>query len=252
MSVRLAVTPDSRWEIGVDALAAAARGAGFAGLGSPVGWVSEAARGAYDAAGVACHEIMALVISHDVARTVAYAERLAAAARTMAAPWINTVFPVAATGETAGLIARCAAIFAEAGSAMAVEFSPLGAVPGLREAVEVAAMAGSGAGVLVDTWHFFNGPSTWADLEGLPAEKIAYIQFDDAPAPASGDLWEETMQRRVMPGDGTFDLERFAATVSASGFDGYVSVEVLNRELRQLPVSSFLERAFTSTSRYWS
>jgi hypothetical protein len=40
--------------------------------------------------------------------------------------------------------------------------------------------------------------------------------------------------------------------VSASGFEGYVSVEVLNRELRQLPVPLFLERAFASTSRYWS
>ena len=96
MSIRLAVTPDSRWEIGVDALVAAVRAAGFAGLGSPVSWVSAAARGAYDAAGLACHEIMALVISDDVARTVAYAERLAVAAQTMAAPWINTVFQAAA------------------------------------------------------------------------------------------------------------------------------------------------------------
>jgi sugar phosphate isomerase/epimerase len=251
VSVRLAISPDSRREIDVTALVAATRAAGFAGLGIPVGRVSDAARGAYDAAGLACHEIMALVISDDVARTVAYAERLAAAAQTMSAPWINTVFQAAPAGETAELTARCAAIFAEAGSAMAVEFSPLGPLRGLPEAAEVAGMAGSGAGVLIDTWHFFNGPSTWADLEGLPPEKIAYIQFDDAPAPASGDLWEETLQRRVMPGEGTFDLGRFAAVVTASGFDGYVSVEVLNRELRQLPVESFLERAFVSTSRYW-
>jgi len=252
VSVRLALTPDSRWEIDVEALVPAARSAGFVGLGIPVTWVSEAARRAYDAAGLACHEIMALIISGDAARTVAEAERLAVAAETMAAPWINTVFRAAPSGETAELIARCAAIFAEAGSAMAVEFSPLGSLPGLSEAVEVAEMAGSGAAVLIDTWHFSFGPSTWADLEGLPAERIAYIQFDDAPPPESGDLWEETMQRRVMPGEGTLDLERFAVAVAATGFDGYVSLEVLNRELRQLPAPSFLDRAFAATARYWS
>jgi sugar phosphate isomerase/epimerase len=252
VSVRLALTPDSRWEVDVDALVPAVRSAGFVGLGIPIGWVTEGARAAYDAAGLACHEVLALVITGDAARTVAEAERVAGAAETMAARWVNTVFRAAPSGDTAELIARCATIFAEAGSAMAVEFSPLGSLPGLAEAVEVAELAGSGAAVLIDTWHFSFGPSTWADLEGLPAERIAYIQFDDAPPPESGDLWEETMQRRVMPGEGTLDLERFATVIGASGFDGYVSLEVLNQELRQFPLPSFLDRAFLSMARYWS
>jgi sugar phosphate isomerase/epimerase len=252
MSVRLAITPDSKWQIEIEALVEAAQAAGFTGLGIPVGRVNEAAHKAYEEAGLTCHEIMALVINDDAARTLTYAERLAAAAETMHAPWVNTVFQASPTGDAARLIARCVAIFAEAGSAMAVEFSPLGSLPGLADAIEVADLAGSGAGVLIDTWHFFIGPSTWAELAAVPAEKIAYIQFDDAPEPASEDLWEETMQRRAMPGEGTFALERFASAVTAAGFDGYVSVEVLNRELRQLPVPSFLHRAFSATSRYWS
>lgn len=252
MSVKLAVTPDGRWDVGLEQMVSSVRTAGFVGLGVSAAKADAAARSAYDAAGLACHEVLALAITDDPARTLGYAERLASAAETMGAPWVITVFQAEMSGDTADLIARCAAIFAEAGSAMAVEFSPLGSVRALPQAVEVAGIAGSGARVLVDTWHFFNGPSTWADLESLPAEKVAYIQFDDAPPPLSGDLWAETMERRVMPGQGTFDLERFAAAISEGGFDGYVSVEVLNEELRQVPLPSFLEQAYASTSRYWT
>ena len=55
-----------------------------------------------------------------------------------------------------------------------------------------------------------------------------------------------------MPGDGTCDLDRFAATLHGRGFAGYVSVEVLSAELRTLPVPEFLQRAFAATARYWS
>jgi len=52
-------------------------------------------------------------------------------------------------------------------------------------AVLAEASAGR-AGVLIDSWHFFRGDSTWEQLACIPLERIAYIQFDDAPAPAGG------------------------------------------------------------------
>src|SRR5690242_4988275 len=62
-------------------------------------------------------------------------------------------------------------------------------------------------------------------LACIPLERIAYVQFDDAPAPAGGSAMTETMHRRVMPGDGTFELERFATTLLDRGWSGTVSVE---------------------------
>ena len=252
MAVKLAVTPDTRWEIEGPDLVASTRAAGFVGLGSPLGRADADARAAYDEAGLRCHEIMALVITDDAERTIAYATRLAEAAQTMGAPWVNTVFRAPPTGQAAAAIRRCAAMFADVGSAMAVEFSPLGSVPGINEGLEVVEIAGSGAALMIDTWHFFLGPSSWTDLEALPAEKIAYVQFSDASDPVSEDLFAETMGRRLMPGDGTCDLDRFAATLHGRGFAGYVSVEVLSAELRTLPVPEFLQQAFTATARYWS
>jgi len=67
--------------------------------------------------------------------------------------------------------------------------------------------------VLIDSWHFFRGGSTWEQLACIPLERIAYVQFDDAPAPAGDSAMKETMHCRVMPGDSTFELERFATTL---------------------------------------
>jgi hypothetical protein len=61
------------------------------------------------------------------------------------------------------------------------------------------------------------GPSTRGELVGLPGEKIAYIQFDDAPALESSDLSAETTNRRVVPGKGIFDLERRPPQSSVRG-----------------------------------
>jgi sugar phosphate isomerase/epimerase len=253
MAVELALTPDSRWNIDTEGLVRAARDAGFSALGMPAGRADPAAAQALASAGLRCHELMALVVSDDAAATVSAARRLAEAATVMGARWVNTVFQVGLTAETAQVIERCAAIFAEAGTGMAVEFSPAGAVPSIRDGLRVMAAAGPGrAGLLIDTWHFFRGDSTWQDLAEVPLEQIAYIQFCDALPPESDNLMRETLHRRVMPGDGVFELEQFASTLLDRGFAGPVSVEVLSRDLRELPVPDFARRAFEASSRYWS
>ncbi len=53
------------------------------------------------------------------------------------------------------------------------------------------------AGLMIDSWHFSFGDSTWKDLASVPLEKVAYVQFADGLAPVSADLMRETMDRRV-------------------------------------------------------
>jgi sugar phosphate isomerase/epimerase len=120
-----------------------------------------------------------------------------------------------------------------------------------RRAPGRAAAGPDRAGLLVDTWHFFSGDSTWEDLAEAPLEMIAHVQFDDALPRLSEDQMDETMNRRAMPGHGTFDLERFATTLLARGWSGLVSVEVLSRELARLPVAEFARLAYASSARYW-
>jgi sugar phosphate isomerase/epimerase len=250
-SVQIALTPDNRRDEDLPDLVTAAAGAGFSSLGISGSRADTHARSVYDGAGLGCHEIMALAITDDAERTLAHATRMAAAAEVMGAPWINTVFAAELSADSARLIGRCAAIFAEAGSGMAVEFSPLGTIPSIRSGLEVVDIAGPRAALMIDTWHFFFAGSAWEDLQTVPLEKIAYIQFDDGLEPLSEDLMAETMERRVLPGRGIFALERFAATLLERGFQGTVSVEVLSRELRQLPLREFLDQAYDATAAIW-
>jgi sugar phosphate isomerase/epimerase len=245
------MTPDTNWDMEFSALIPAVAAAGFDGLGCPLPEATPATRRNFDAAALRCHELMALVITDDAGRTLSHAERLAAAAATMSARWVTTVFVAAPSPEVAKTITRCAAILAEAGTAMAVEFSPLGAVSGIADGLEVTALAGHGARLLIDTWHFALGPSTWDDLEALPCDAIAYLQFTDVAEPTSDDLFDETMNRRPLPGDGIADLQHFADVLRGNGFDGTVSVEVLSRELRARPVSDAVAAVFDAAAPYW-
>jgi sugar phosphate isomerase/epimerase len=251
MAVELALTPDIRWEIDLDGQVDAARDAGFTSLGIFADRAGDDARSMFRSADLRCHEVLALVITDNEEATLESAERAAAAAETMGAPWVTTIFHSPLRTTTPRLVARCAATMAEAGAGMAVEFHPFGPVTSIRDGLEVVGSAGAGAGLLIDSWHFFVGDSTWTDLEQVLVDAIAYVQFDDAPEPASEDLMSETMNHRVMPGAGTFALERFASTLLDRGFDGVVSVEVLSSELLALPVSEFARRAYRASARYW-
>lgn len=252
MSVELGLTPDTRWDIEAAGLVAAAGDAGFSAVGVAGRRADAACAAALAAVGLRCHELLALVLSADEEATLGRARRLAEAAGVVQAQWVLTTFAAPLNRETGPLIERCAAMFADAGAGMAVEFSPLGAVTSISAALDVVGAAGvNRAGVMIDSWHFFRGDSTWEQLECVPHDRIAYVQFNDAPPPVSGNGMYETMHRRAMPGDGSFELDRFASTLLERGWAGTVSVEVLSAELRELPVPEFARLAYDSTARYW-
>jgi sugar phosphate isomerase/epimerase len=253
--VELGITPDARWEADTADLLAATAAAGFASLGIGMQHADQAARDAYRAAGLRCHEVLALVLSENEPKTIAKAEQLAKAAATMDADWVLTSFRSSLSPETAKIIERCAAMFAEAGAGMAVEFSPLGPISSIAaglEVVRVGNRSGGRAGLMIDTWHFCFSDSTWDDLATVSLEEIAYIQFADALAPESDNFMSETMNRRALPGEGTLELDRFASTLLERGYDGTVSVEVLSAELLALPIREIASRIHATTSPYWS
>jgi sugar phosphate isomerase/epimerase len=254
MSVQLALTPYNRWQCATADLVSAASAAGFAAVGVNADRVDAAASSAYAASGVRCHEMLALVVSDDEPATMAHAEQLANAAAVMGAEWVLTVFTTPLTTPAAKLIQRCAKGFADAGVGMAVEFSPLGPVSSIRDGMEVVQAVNGGAGrtsLMIDSWHFCFGESTWTDLAEVPLDDIAYVQFTDALEPESPRLVRETLHRRALPGEGVLELVRFAGTLLDRGWDGLVSVEVLSAELRALPVDVLVRRLHDTTARFW-
>jgi sugar phosphate isomerase/epimerase len=253
VSLSFALCPDGRWTAPTSEVAAAARAAGFSAIGVPVGRADATALAAMREHDVVCLDVLAALVTRNEERTLAGAAAAAAAAAAVHADWVLGSFGTTpATAEARALIQRTAAVIAESGARLAVEFSPLGPLTSLTAALEVVDLVGvDQAGVLIDTWHFCHGDSTWESLEQVPLDHIAYVQFDDALAPVA-DGWVETMDRRVFPGDGVLELERFARTLVDRGWDGVVAVEVLNAELSTWPVADFAQAAYAKTVPYWS
>ncbi len=249
----LALTQDTRRPVATAELADAARAAGFSALGMVSGRFAPDDGSVLAAAGLRCHELLGLQVCADAEATIASAERLARDAAAVGAPWVLTTFQVGLTDDVRKVVARCAAILAEAGSGLAVEFSPLGPVPGVADGVEaVAAAGGRRAGIVIDAWNFCFGPSTWADLERVSLDLVAYLQFADARPPRGDVNMEEAMTRRALPGDGILELDRFATILRSRGWDGVVSMQVLSDELRALPLAAYTRKVHDAGARYWS
>jgi len=250
--VQLALTPDGKWGFATAELVSAASAAGFTAVGINADRVDAAAVQVYAANGVHCHELLAFIVGDDEAAMVASAERLADRAQTIGAEWVLTVFtekvPLAR-------IERCAKMFDGAGAGIAVEYTPLGAIPTIGDGMEyVRAASRSGrAGLMIDSWHFGFSENTWEDLVAAPLDDIAYLQFTDALEPEYRDrMIRESLHRRALPGDGILELHRFADAFLDRGWDGTVSVEVLSAELRELPIDMLVRRLYATTARYWN
>jgi hypothetical protein len=69
--VKLALKPDTKWDIEFSDLISTVGVSGFNGLGCPVAHAAPEIHMAYGSAGLACHELMALVIADNANRTVA-------------------------------------------------------------------------------------------------------------------------------------------------------------------------------------
>jgi sugar phosphate isomerase/epimerase len=206
-----------------------------------------------DRSGLRCSDVSSLLVRRDDEATVSAAREIARTVEVLGADFVLTLLYTKVSEESVDRLGRCAEIVRASGARLAVEFAPTGAIDSIGGAVAVVDQIGpERAGLLIDSWHFFRGPSEWQDLETVPLERIAYIQFDDALAPLSDDIMIETVNRRTWPGQGTLDLVRFANTLTGRGWDGLVSVEVLSAGHRQLDVGTFARLAFQTSQPFWT
>ncbi len=83
-------------------------------------------------------------------------------------------------------------------------------------------------GLLIDTFHFYVGQNTLDDLKKIPSEKISLIHFHDAADRPRGELRDED---RLYPGEGVIDLDGFCRVLRDKGYDGPLSVELINPKL---------------------
>jgi sugar phosphate isomerase/epimerase len=200
-----------------------------------------------------CRDVMSLALRRDTDEALATAEQLAALAGAVGAEHVLVLFFTRVRDESIDALARIGDVVGARGARVALEFAPASPISTVAEADAVVGRVGADrAGVLIDTFHFFRGGSTWAELDELPLDHLALVQFDDALPAESDDVMHETTNRRAWPGQGEFDLARFSDTVRRRGWSGVVSVEVLSEELRRLDTPTYARLAHRTTAPYWS
>jgi sugar phosphate isomerase/epimerase len=131
------------------------------------------------------------------------------------------------------------------GTNIAIEVLPFTNIRDLTVARAVVERAGQdNGGLCVDIWHVVRGGISFEEVARLPKNYIKSVELNDASDRIMGDLWNDTLHHRVLPGEGVMDVPGFIKAIKATGFDGFWSVEILSEMHRRLPVSEQATRSY--------
>lgn len=126
-------------------------------------------------------------------------------------------------------------------------FSNFSTVPDSARFVrEVGHPAG---GLIVDVWHVFRAGNKPKDLLGaLQREYVFGAELNDAfdPAPPFEELFADTINNRVPPGQGDWDIPEFIDVLRTIGYDGPWGVELISEAHRALSLEDALRVAYDS------
>ncbi len=134
------------------------------------------------------------------------------------------------------------------GTRIAFEPMPFGNVRTPYEALRLVQAADHPAlGICLDLWHVERAGVDVGDLAQLPAAAIAAVELNDGSAEEVGTMLEDTLHRRRLCGEGSFDITGFIRAVRATGWDGPWGVEILSDEHRARDVTESIPAVHQTT-----
>ena len=159
-----------------------------------------------------------------------------------------------------GRFRRIAEILQDHGSNLALEFlGPRTLRTGHRYEfihtmdgmLELCEAVGTGnVGLLLDAWHWYTSHGTRDDLKRLNPNQIVYVHVNDAPRGIPID--EQIDRVRCLPGaTHIIDLVGFLAILIEIGYDGPVTPEPFNQELREMPAPDAARITGTALDGVW-
>jgi sugar phosphate isomerase/epimerase len=88
-------------------------------------------------------------------------------------------------------------------------------------------------GITLDSYHWYAAGDTLDTVRQTPGGRIVLLHVNDAR-----DLPREQLmdQDRVLPGEGVIPLADWLRAIDATGFDGFIALEVLGPRLAGLDV----------------
>lgn len=129
-----------------------------------------------------------------------------------------------------------------------LEAMPFSGIPSLSTAWDIVRRADrDNGGLLVDSWHWFRGENSLEDLAAVPGDRIFAVQLSDGPALPAPDISVESMQSRLLPGEGDWPLLEWLRAVERTGAEPTWGPEVFSSVLRGDPPAAVARRAGDAT-----
>jgi 4-hydroxyphenylpyruvate dioxygenase len=109
-----------------------------------------------------------------------------------------------------------------------VEFLPWSSLDTVTAAWELVRRSDCGnAAIVLDTFHYFEGPNSRDELWKVPVEAIALCHVDDVEA-VEADVVTRCRRHRVFPGEGIYEFREILSYLSEHSYHGYYSLEIMN------------------------
>ncbi|RCW19940.1 4-hydroxyphenylpyruvate dioxygenase [Ciceribacter lividus] len=86
-------------------------------------------------------------------------------------------------------------------------------------------------GLILDSFHTLARKIDVNSIRSIPGDRIFIVQLADAPQ-IEMDLLYWSRHFRNMPGEGDLPVTDFMRAVAATGYDGYISLEIFNDQFR--------------------
>ncbi|GAW47987.1 MULTISPECIES: sugar phosphate isomerase/epimerase family protein [unclassified Nocardioides] len=166
-------------------------------------------------------------------RTQDDAQRLVELADALGGSFCLSTFAGAVTDESVAQLRRCAAMFQEVGTRIALEFIPFGPLDSCATATSICAEVGwERCGLLLDSYHVCHAGEVEIQLRGLSGEQVAFVQLADGLVEEGVSPASLARRRRLPAGYGQLDVNGFVRRVSSLGWSGPISPEVLSDDFR--------------------
>jgi sugar phosphate isomerase/epimerase len=134
---------------------------------------------------------------------------------------------------------------ADAGTRIGLEFLPWSNIKTVHDGLRLVQAAGSpGGGLIIDVWHTERAHTPPADLAAVPLRYIVGVELDDADSEPVGTLFEDTIDRRRLCGEGSFDLPAIIDALRTAGWRGPWGVEILSEQHRLTPLQEGVTAAY--------
>jgi sugar phosphate isomerase/epimerase len=117
----------------------------------------------------------------------------------------------------------------------------------------LAITRGSGAangGIMLDNLHLQRiGISPEEIVRKLKPSDVIGVEINDGTLAVPLKFQDSVVNKRLLPGDGEFDIAAFLQSLWSVGYDGPIGVEVLNEYIRKWDLKTAATEAFVKTQR---